>query len=136
MNQPTNVFTIKDDEGNKIVSTHQGAFVNVRLKLNEENFYRNIGTIKISEREFYVKRDRTKHFMWRTRQYGFNHYILENAKLFDTVVIEDEHARWRIPRETMLQQGKFMHFKNHGGFELQVFVSLDTLAPYEIPKTV
>lgn len=133
---PTNVFTIVDEEGNKIVSTHNGHFARIHLKLKEENFQRNIGTIKIAEREFHVKRDRTKHFMWRTRQYGFNHYILDNAKLFDTVVIEDEHARWRIPRATMLEHGKFMHFKNNGGFELQVFVSLDTLAPYEIPKSV
>jgi hypothetical protein len=133
---PTNVLKIVDEEGNKIISTHHGTFATIHLHLKEENFQRKIGVILIPEREFHVKRDRTKHFMHRTRQYGFNHYILDNAKLFDTVVIEDEHARWRIPRTTMLEHGKFMHFKNNGGFELQVFVSLDTLAPYEIAKSI
>lgn len=133
---PSSVFTISDEEGNKIVSTHHGTFATIHLHLKEESFQRKLGTIRIEEREFHVKRDRTKHFMWRTRQYGFNHYILDNAKLFDTVVIEDEHACWRIPRTTMLEHGKFMHFKNNGGFELQVFVSLETLAPYEVPKPI
>lgn len=133
---PTNVFTISDEEGNRIISTHHGTFATIHLHLKEESFQRKLGTIRIAEREFHVKRDRTKHFMWRTRQYGFNHYILFNAKLFDTVVIEDEHARWRIPRTVMLEHGKFMHFKNNGGFELQVFVSLDTLAPYETQKAI
>ena len=132
VNAPTNVYTIRDEEGNKIVSTHHGTFATIRLKLQEENFHRELGTIRFAEREFHVKRIRTKHLMWNTKQYGFNHYILDNAKTFDFVVIEDEVETFRIPREVMLEKGKFMHFKNSGGFELQTFVSLDTLAQCKI----
>lgn len=132
VNEPTNVFTISDDAGNKIVSTHHGNFATVRLKLNSENFHREIGIVHFDKREFHVKRQRTKHLMTRSRQYGFNFYILDNAKLFDTVVVQDEHFVCKIPREVMLKEGQFMHFKNSGGFELQVFVSLDTLGRYEV----
>jgi len=136
VNQPTNVFTIRDEEDNKIISTHHGTFATVRLKLKAENFHREIGTIRFAEREFHVKRIRTKHLMWNSKQYGFNHYILDNAKTFDFVVIEDEVEMFRIPREVMLEKGKFMHFKNNGGFELQTFVSLATLEPYKIQPRI
>ena len=129
---PTNVYTIKDSTGNKIISTHHGTFATIALKLNDENHHRSIGTIRFIELEFHVIRQRSKHLLIKAQSYGFNHYILDNAKLFDTVVIQDEYSTWRIPRAIMLEQGKFMHFKNNGGFELQIFVSLELLNEYQI----
>ena len=77
---PTNVFTFKDEEGNKIISTHHGTFVTIHLHLKEENSQRKLGTIRIPEREFHVKRERSKHLLVRANAYGFNHYILDNVK--------------------------------------------------------
>jgi hypothetical protein len=133
---PTNVYYIKDEIGNTIISTHHGNFATICLKLNSENFQRQLGVVHFDKREFYVKRKREKHLMVRANSYGFNHYILDNALLFDNVVVEDEYHKWRIPRAIILEQGKFMHFKNNGGFELQLFVSLDTLSNYEVGKSI
>jgi hypothetical protein len=131
-NQPTNVYTIKDKHGNKVISTHHGTFATVRLKLNEENFHREIGTVLFDKREFHVRRQRTKHLLIKANAYGFNHYILDNAQMFDYVMLEDEHERWRIPRQTILEEGNFLHFKNNGGFELQIFMSLAQLEPFKV----
>lgn len=135
LRQPTNQFVIKDNDGNAIISAHHGSFCIVRLRLAEENFQREIGTIVFDKREMRVKRQRGKHLLKKANAYGFNHYILNNAKLFDFVVIEDEYTSWRIPREVMIKDGQFLHFKNSGGFELQIFVSLETLAPYALGVT-
>ncbi len=126
------MHTIKDDVGNRITSTNHGLFSTIRLKLSAENFHREIGQVIFDKREFHVKRQRSRHLMWRTREYGFNFYILDNAKMFDFVVVQDEHQTWRVPREVMLEEGRFMHFNNSGGFELQIFVKLATMDRYEV----
>ena len=66
--------------------------------------------------------------------YGFNHYVLANAVTFDRVVIEDEYSKWSVPREYILTNGQYLHFKNNGGFELQIFIGLDKLEAFEVPK--
>ncbi len=60
-----------------------------------------------------------------------NHYILKEAKLFDMVVLNDEHSTWNIPREFILSKGNFLNFSNHGGFELQIFISLTDIDTFK-----
>jgi hypothetical protein len=55
---------------------------------------------------------------------------LDNAKLFDDVLLIDDSGAYLIPRKYILEEGKFMNFKNNGGFELQIFLSLDLIEDF------
>jgi hypothetical protein len=115
---------ISDNFGNNIVISDGGK--NISLKLKAENKKREIGTINLEERYLEVKRIKAKHLFRKTNSYGFNHYILSNAKKFDKVMLSDDDGRWLIPIKLILEKGHFLHFKNDG-FELQIFLSLDII---------
>ena len=59
----------------------------ISIKLKNEARTREIGVINQKERYFAVNRIREKHFFRKNNSYGFNHYILANAKQFDFVII-------------------------------------------------
>lgn len=115
---------ISDNLGNNIIISDGGK--NISLKLKAESKKREIGTINLEERYLQVKRIKSKHLFRKTNSYGFNHYILSNAKKFDKVMISDDDGRWLIPIKLILEKGHFLHFKNDG-FELQIFLSLDII---------
>ena len=125
------VFTITDNIGNIIESTHKGAIATLRLKLASEKYYRSIGSINMKHRQLEVLRERGKHLFRKFNAYGFNHYILANAILFDHILLKEDNGVYKVPKEIVLEKGKFMNFKNHGGFELQIFLPLDEIEKYK-----
>jgi hypothetical protein len=125
-------FLIKDEAGNIIESVHKGSKASLRLKLSSENYFRQIGSIDMKTRQLEMVRERSKHLFRKFNAYGFNHHILNNAILFDHVLIKDDKGLYNVPKEVILEKGKFMNFKNHGGFELQIFLPLNEIENYQI----
>lgn len=120
-----------DKQGNKIEAVHLNHNVELFLKLQAESRRRNLGTIRKLSRELHINRKRGKHLYRKLEAYGFNYFVLSNAKLFDTIVLEDEWRKWKIGRQWVLDNGKFLNHKKEG-FELQIFISLDQLAPFGV----
>lgn len=125
-----------DDEGlNKVFikSTDKTITVSLNLK-GEGSRKRKIGVITKSTRTLKISRKRYDHLFIKGNAYGFNDYIMRNAKQFDTVALSDEFADWKIPREFILEHGRYYHFLPQG-FELQRFLSLEELEPFKVkPK--
>jgi hypothetical protein len=121
-----------DANGNKIIIDHYKDVATIKLKLHAEGRQRNIGTLDIPNRRLYVKRQKDKHLFLKMNAYGLNHHILKEAKLFDTIFLNDNENTWAIPREYILEHGKFLNFSNHGGFELQIFISLDIIKQFKV----
>ena len=78
-----------------------------------------------------VTRNRAKHLLQKGNAYGLNHKLLAEATRFDTVRIVDDYGRWDIPREFILENGKFLLFAKQG-FELQIFISLEQIERFKI----
>lgn len=121
-NQPT---IIPDKFDNSIIIS--GNIIS--LKLKSEARTREIGVINPQERYFAVNRIREKHLFRKNNSYGFNHYILANAKKFDKVKLSDDFGTWLIPIKLILEKGSFLHF-NKDGFELQIFLPLDIITQF------
>jgi hypothetical protein len=130
----TSIKTQVDVNGNLLEIAEAGNYLQLKLFLASERRGRAIGLIHCPSREFRVERKRHRHLFKKFNAYGFNHYIMENAQRFDWVVLDDGYERWRVPREVILKHGQFLNFKNHGGFELQIFISLHQLAPYAVTR--
>lgn len=122
---------MKDEFGNELISEQNNDTILLHLALKEENYRnRKLGIILKDKRIFEAKRERNKHLFKKLDAYGFNYHVLKNAQAFDNVLLKDEYSTWLIPREFILENGKIMNFKNNGGFELQIFVSLEKIQPF------
>jgi hypothetical protein len=90
----------------------------------------------MKHRQLEVMRERSKHLFRKFNAYGFNHHILANATLFDHVLLKEDNGVYNVPKEVILEKGKFMNFKNHGGFELQIFLPLDEIEKYKTTSPI
>ena len=77
-----------------------------------------------------IKRNREKHLLKKGNAYGLNHKLIADATRLDTVRIIDDFGRWDVPREFILENGKFLLFAKQG-FELQIFISLEQIAQFK-----
>ena len=118
-NKPT---IIPDKFGNSIIVLENI----ISLQLKSEKRKREIGVINFKEKYLSVNRIRDKHLFRKNNSYGFNHYILSNAKKFDKIMLSDDYGTWLIPIKLILEKGSFLHFNNEG-FELQIFLPLDVI---------
>ena len=62
--------------------------------------------------------------------YGFNHKLIADSKLFDTVRLTDDFSEWKIPKKFILDNGMFLNFKGQG-FEVQIFVTLNQIEQFK-----
>ncbi len=131
MNKPDEIRVISDDYGNNLTVFNNGKRVKVRLKLVKESKSRSIGVINLERKILEVKRNRTKHLFRKFNAYGFNHKLIADAKLFDKVRLTDNIEEWLIPKQFILDNGKFLNFLNKGGFELQIFIPIDSLNEFK-----
>ena len=129
--QPDVFRTISDETGNLLICKNNGKRVALSLKLIAETKTRRIGVINIARKIFEVRRKRSKHLFRANTSYGFNHKLLDEAKLFTQVRLSDESQEWLIPKEYILENGSFLHFKNPGGFERQIFIELNKITQFE-----
>jgi hypothetical protein len=123
---------ILDEKGNELRAKTNGNVISLYLKLVEKS-ERLLGIIDKKEKTFQIKRNREKHLFKRNKSYGFNHYVLKNAKTFDKIYLLDDINSWIIPVKFILENGSFMQFQQQG-FELQIFIPLEKIAQFENVK--
>lgn len=105
--------------------------IQMKLKLKGDKL-RLIGMITKSTRTIVMTRKRGVHLHRISNSYGFNHYILENAFTFDTIRLSDDKGgNWKIPRQYILDNGSYLHFKSQG-FEKQLFMKLEQLEQFKV----
>ena len=117
---------IPDADGNEIVVKDK----NISLKLASEDRSRRIGIIN-SKKQLSIKRKRIIHLHYKSQSYGFNHYVIDNAKKFNKVLLSDERGTYLIPNKIILEKGEFLYFKQQG-FEVQIFLSLEIINQYKL----
>ena len=122
-----------DEFGNLIICKNNGVRILISLKLRAEEKYRRIGVINMARKTIEMKRKRAFHLFYTTNSYGFNHKLLADAKRFEWVRLSDETTEWKIPVKFILDNGSFLNFKDKGGFELQIFVTLEQLKQFIRP---
>jgi len=136
--KPDSGKTIKiifDASENKIIVTETEKLISIDLKLKNEKRRRHVGFVTKSTRTLNVLRRRGDHLHKLSSSYGFNHKILEISKRFDTVCLQDEYCRWKIPKAYLLEHTNFLFFKKQG-FELQTFISLEQLKQFEVKPII
>lgn len=106
--------------------------INITLVLKGDK-PRLIGTVTKSTKTIRMKRKRGYHLFVKYNAYGFNDYILREAKTFDTIDLSDEYDNWKIPVSYILNNGKYLNFQKQG-FELQRFVNLNDLEQFKIKE--
>jgi hypothetical protein len=121
---------ITDNLGNKIIASSNGDRIKVLLKLNTEIRSRLLGYINIKSNSIKIIRKKELHLMQINNSYGFNHTLLADAKTFNKILLKDEFNSWSIPTQFILDNGKFLFFKEQG-FEKQIFISLEQLNQFK-----
>lgn len=116
---------MQDVSGNKIVNVGGNIFLYLA-----SGGKRLVGELLEGQRVLRVTRKRGKHLLRKANAYGFNHFILSNAKKFDTVLLVDDFGAYRIPRQYILEHGEFLWFKEQG-FEKQIFLTLDKIIDFK-----
>ena len=120
-----------DESGkNKIQTTNTPKTITIHLQLAGEAKKRKIGTITKSTKTISITRKRFKHLFVKANAYGFNAYILSNAKLFDKIKLKDELFEWKIPVKFILENGSYLMFKQQG-FEKQLFVTMNQIEQFK-----
>lgn len=118
---------IPDSDGNEFRIIDKKKIV---LKLKTERKARNVGIIN-SLSQLVVKRKRKLHLHYMSNSYGFNYFIIANAQKFQKVLLCDELGRYLIPNSVILEEGKFLYFKQTG-FEKQLFLPLDIINKFKL----
>lgn len=103
----------------------------IALKLETEKRERELGVIEHDTKTLSVKRERKRHLFMKFNAYGFN-YTLCMDKIIERIVVRDEFCAWEITPKYLKEKGKILNFKNNGGFEVQIFLSLKDLDNYKL----
>lgn len=127
---PDEIRTVSDDSGNLLKCINNGKRIIIWLKLASEKRHRKLGTINLKQKTLQIERNRSRHLMRKFDGYGFNHKLIADSKLFDTVRLTDDFSEWKIPKKFILDNGMFLNFKGQG-FEVQIFVTLNQIEQFK-----
>ena len=127
-------FFIEDSTTDKVFIKSTDKKVVVSLQLTAEGGRkRKLGVITKSTKTMEMKRKRSEHLFWSGNAYGFNQYVIQEAKLFDKIRLSDEHDNWVVPVKAILEQGRHLNFKQRG-YELQLFLTLEQLSQFKVTE--
>lgn len=118
---------IIDDFGNMIIP-QAGKLI---LQLSASNKKLTIGKFNLPSKTLYLSRKREKHLHKKSNSYGFNYEMIKRSIKLDTVCLTDEYGVYKFPKQLILDEGKFLTFKQQG-FERQIFLPLDTIINFKI----
>ena len=126
---------ITSKEGHRFEADEKDGFLYITLHLKGKKAGRNIGRVRLADRVLEVSRKRDKHLMLKANAYGFNEYVLREAKKFDKIELTDEYGTYLFSRQLVLDMGKYLHFKEEG-FEKQIFLSLNIITNHKIQDAI
>jgi len=123
--------SITSKEGHRFEADEKDGFLYITLHLKGKKAGRNIGRVRLADRVLEVTRKRDKHLMHKANAYGFNEYVLREAKKFDKIELTDEYGTYLFSRQLVLDMGRYLHFKEEG-FERQMFLSLNIINNHKV----
>lgn len=126
---------ITSKEGHRFEADEKDGYLYITLHLKGKKAGRNIGRVRLADRVLEVSRKRGKHLMLKANAYGFNEYVLREAKRFDKIELTDEYGTYLFSRQLVLDMGKYLHFKEEG-FEKQIFLSLNIITNHKIQDAI
>lgn len=129
-------FLLDDTGTNKLIIHNYKKTTIIFLKLKAEGGKtRKIGVTTNSTKTCLIKRKRSLHLFNKGNAYGFNDYVIRNAKNFNKIWLKDDISEWKIPLEFILDNanGQYFHFLGQG-FELQKFFSLEEIEQFRVKK--
>jgi len=131
----SNIATRMDEQGNSIIVMQDDNILTLYLKLKSEDKKRKIGFINVNTKVLHITRNRSRHLFRKLNGYGFCYQIIEDGKKFNKIRLKDDKCEWLIPTSFILDKknAQFLHFKGNGGFELQVFLPLETIEKFKRP---
>lgn len=127
--------TLTSKEGHRFEADEKDGFLYITLHLKGKKAGRNIGRVRLADRVLEVSRKRDKHLMLKANAYGFNEYVLREAKKFDRIELTDEYGTYLFSRQLVIDMGKYLHFKEEG-FEKQLFLSLNIITNHKIQDAI
>jgi hypothetical protein len=127
--------SITSKEGHRFEADERDGFLYITLHLKGKKAARNIGRVRLADRVLEVSRKREKHLMRKANAYGFNEYVLREAKKFDRIELTDEYGTYLFSRQLVLDMGRYLHFKEEG-FEKQLFLSLNIISNHKIQDAI
>lgn len=89
-----------------------------------------IGELVPETRELKVLRSRRKHLLRVYNGFGFNKYILDTARTFDTVTLMEDGGTYHIPREWIVENGKIWT-NEHNPLDEQYIVPMKELIQFK-----
>jgi hypothetical protein len=125
------ITSIKDEKGNILSFKNNTKRILIYLKVPRFLKIKKIGTINIAKKMLTIKRIREKHLFKKYNAYGFNVYLLRNAKTFDKIKLIDNYNTYYFPLEWAKENIKYLTFSK-AGYELQGFISLEQLEQFKI----
>lgn len=126
---------ITSKEGHRFEADEKDGYLYITLHLKGKKAGRNIGRVRLADRVLEVNRKRDKHLMLKANAYGFNEYVLREAKKFDKIELKDDYGTYLFSRQLVLDMGKYLHFKEEG-FEKQIFLSLNIITNHKIQDAI
>lgn len=127
--------SITSKEGHRFEADEKDGFLYITLHLKGKKAGRNIGRVRLADRVLEVSRKRNKHLMLKANAYGFNEYVLREAKTFDKIELKDDYGTYLFSRQLVIDMGKYLHFKEEG-FEKQLFLSLNIITNHKVQDTI
>jgi hypothetical protein len=131
----TTVHTKADGFGNKMIITQDSStapwLFEVILYIHAEKKNKTIGRLDAKDRIIYLKREKAKHLHFISQSYGFNHMLLTEGLVFDTIQLTDDNGTYKFDKSVISENGTFIFFKQQG-FERQLFVPIITIQKYSI----
>lgn len=126
---------ITSKEGHRFEADEKDGYLYITLHLKGKKAARNIGRVRLADRVLEVSRKRSKHLMLKANAYGFNEYVLREAKKFDRIELTDEYGTYLFSRQLVIDMGRYLHFKEEG-FEKQLFLSLNIITNHKIQDAI
>jgi hypothetical protein len=126
---------ITSKEGHRFEADEKDGYLYITLHLKGKKAARNIGRVRLADRVLEVSRKRSKHLMLKANAYGFNEYVLREAKKFDRIELTDEYGTYLFSRQLVIDMGRYLHFKEEG-FEKQLFLSLNIITNHKVQDTI
>lgn len=126
---------ITSKEGHRFEADEKDGYLYITLHLKGSKRGRAIGRVRLADRVLEVERKREKHLMRKANSYGFNEYVLRQAKTFDKIELKDDYGTYLFSRQLVIDMGKYLHFKEEG-FEKQLFLSLNIITNHKIQDAI
>lgn len=120
-----------DEHGNYFEVEEIKGWLIVGLKLESNVKIREIGKVNLKEKFIEIKRNKEKHLFRKNNSYGFNEYLIKTSKTFDNVKLIDDNGTYVFPKNTILEKGKYLFFKEQG-FEKQLFLPLEEINKFKV----